>query len=418
MGGPRWQPLAPVPGPADGAAADAIRAAETALAQQKSLTAQVDLQVVTAVLNAHAAHADGAAALEALQNEIEAAVVTRTDLDTPAGARAFQRYLIDKLRDIRAVVETADLDATSKAALAAALASLYASSAPSEPSSAPDIDVAARPGPSPEPPPSPAVPQPGNDTGTPFQTDPGIPVDFGLDQPQMTEEIGPAPTEVGSPASPATPAAPTSAAPTPVAPTPTAMAAPPAGWGGGGFPAATIPSSGSLPTLPAAAPPDFPTRAIDDPPLRGAESKADPGAPDTADEKSGAPEASPGEGPPGDVLTIELPDGQRVTAPSPQLAAVIAAAVAGTPIPDAFSGQGISIPAPGSPVVAPVDPAVLVPGDIGVFGDRYALALGEGKALLDNQVQPIDGFGGRGLIGWQHPPEPVTTSPPGQNEQG
>lgn len=170
--------------------------------------------------------------------------------------------------------------------------------------------------------------------------------------------------------------------------------------------------------LPATALPDFPTHATDDPPLRGSESTADPGTPDTADEKPGGPEAGPGEGPPGGAITIELPDGQRVTAPSPQLAAVIAAAVAGTPIPDAFSGQGITIPAPGSPVVAPVDPAALVPGDVGVFGDRHALALGEGKALLDNQIQPIDGFGGRGLIGWQHPPESVTTSPPVQNEQG
>ena len=61
---------------------------------------------------------------------------------------------------------------------------------------------------------------------------------------------------------------------------------------------------------------------------------------------------------------------------------------------------------------------MLVPGDIGVFSDRHALALGDGKALLDNQIQAIDGFEGRGLIGWQHPPEPVTTSPPVQATQG
>jgi hypothetical protein len=75
-----------------GTAAEAIRAAEAALVRQNSVTAQVDLQMVTAVLNAHAARAGGAAALEGLQREIEAAVTTRTDLDTPAGARAFQRY--------------------------------------------------------------------------------------------------------------------------------------------------------------------------------------------------------------------------------------------------------------------------------------------------------------------------------------
>jgi hypothetical protein len=179
-----------------------------------------------------------------------------------------------------------------------------------------------------------------------------------------------------------------------------------------------MPSGGGLPTLPAASLPDFSTPANDEPPHRGAESKADPGTPDTADQKPSGIQAGPGEGSAADDLTIELPDGQTVTAPSPQLATVISAAVAGIPIPEAFSGQGITIPAPGSPVIAPVDPAMLVPGDIGVFSDRHALALGDGKALLDNQIQPIDGFEGRGLIGWQHPPEPVTTSPPVQAAQG
>jgi len=418
---PVTAPAAPVlvPDPAEGTAADAIRAAETALAHQKSLTAQVDLQVVTAVLNAHAAHADGAAALDSLQNEIESAVVTRTDLDTPAGARAFQRYLIDKLRDIRTVVETADLDATSKASLVAALASLYAASPsgsmlPAEPSAQAETHGTDRPLPPPELTPLQAVPQPRNDAVTPFSTDNGLPVDLGLDPPLIGEAIGSAPTEVGSPASTAAPVAPASTTLPPAA----AMTAPAAGWGGGGFPGATMPSGGGLPTLPAASLPDFSTHAGEALPHRGAESKADAEGSDTGDQKPGGAGAGPGEGSPADDLTLELPDGQSVTAPSPQLATVISAAVAGTPIPDAFSAQGITIPAPGSSVIAPVDPAMLVPGDIGVFSDRHALALGDGKALLDNQIQAIDGFEGRGLIGWQHPPEPVTTSPPVQATQG
>jgi hypothetical protein len=100
------------------------------LAHQNSTTAQVDLQVITAVLNAHASDVGARAVLDGLQRDVEAAVAGRTDLDTPAGARGFQRYLIDKLRDIRTVVETAGLDATSKAALVAALASLYATPCP------------------------------------------------------------------------------------------------------------------------------------------------------------------------------------------------------------------------------------------------------------------------------------------------
>ena len=61
----------PPPRTNTGAAANAIREAETALAHQNSTAAQVDLQVVTAVLNAHAANADGAAELDRLQREIE-----------------------------------------------------------------------------------------------------------------------------------------------------------------------------------------------------------------------------------------------------------------------------------------------------------------------------------------------------------
>src|ERR1700733_12792191 len=109
----------------EGEAADAIRDAEVALAHQNSATAQVDLQVVSAVLNAHERSTTGGEALDKLRDEIEAAVTTRSDLDTPAGARDFQRYLIGKLRDIRAVVASASLDDTSNSALMAAWTSLY-----------------------------------------------------------------------------------------------------------------------------------------------------------------------------------------------------------------------------------------------------------------------------------------------------
>src|SRR5271163_5312611 len=121
---------APAPEHQEGDAADAIRNAEVALAHQNSTTAQVDLQVVTAVLNAHQKTAAGTQALNRLQRDIEGAVATRSDLDTPAGARDFQRYLIGKLRDIRAVVAGASLDDTSNSALMAAWTSLYYSSKP------------------------------------------------------------------------------------------------------------------------------------------------------------------------------------------------------------------------------------------------------------------------------------------------
>ena len=116
------------PGASDreqGDAAEAIAGAEAALAHQNSASSQLDLQVISAIMNAHLKTVEGRDALTTLQRETEAAVQTRSDLDTPAGARDFQRFLIGKLRDIRAVVMNASLDDTSKSALMAAWTSLY-----------------------------------------------------------------------------------------------------------------------------------------------------------------------------------------------------------------------------------------------------------------------------------------------------
>lgn len=133
--------------------------------------------------------------------------------------------------------------------------------------------------------------------------------------------------------------------------------------------------------------------------------------PDVADESAG--DETAGAPPPADdPAVVDLPDGDTVTAPSPELAAAITAAVGGTPIPDAFRQQGISIPAPGSAVLAPLDPARLSPGDIGMLTDRHAVALGNGKALLDEQIQPLGSVMGPGFLGWQHPPEPHSTAAP------
>src|SRR5246127_1800013 len=109
----------------EGDAAQAMADAEAALAHQNSASSQLDMQVVSAILNAHLKAVEGREALTKLQRETEAAVVTRSDLDTPAGARDFQRFLIGKLKDIRAVVLNASLDDTSKSALMAAWTSLY-----------------------------------------------------------------------------------------------------------------------------------------------------------------------------------------------------------------------------------------------------------------------------------------------------
>lgn len=372
-----------VPAP-EGSAAEAIRTAETSLAQQNSLSAQVDLQVITAVLNAHATTAAGRSALDGLKTEIESAVTARTDLDTPAGARGFQRYLIDKLRDIRTVVETAGLDATSKAALAAALASLYvAATPPSRDSAEPWPDPIADP--SRRQPTEPA-------TASAPATDPGP--DPLLDQ-LLAEDPGAAPTDprpsnpslaapVAPPAMPSIPAMPTFGA-------------------GGGLPTGTPVGAGLIPS-----PSTDPTPAAD--PIAPAEHEP---APDQFDPAPDDPEDTQPVSDDESVI-VHLPDGDTVTAPSPELAAAITAAAAGTPIAEAYHQQGITIPPPGTPVAHPVEPARLTAGDIGMLTDRHAVALGNGKAVFNGKIEPISTVSGPSFLGWEHPPEPdsITAPPP------
>lgn len=398
-----------------GAAADAIRGAETALAQQNSTAAQIDLQVVTAVLNAHVTNAEGAAQLERLQRDVETAVLSRTNLDSPAGARDFQRFLGAKIRDIRTVVDTAGLDATSKAALAAALASLYASVTPppAQGDSAQGDSAQGEQGDR-----SPEV-QPAQDHSPSDDEQPGpaTPATFEL-PPDLSEfsEVTPYLTE-------AQPADEITAIPPPVIPQPAAAPIPapamtvpamaPAGpaWGGG----LPVGSGGGPSGLSTGTLPDFPT-----PDLSGPDPLPDrildpPDEWDPPDELDGAVEDGtddPGdESPPEDLTAVQLPDGTTVDAPSPEVAAAMTAAVAGTPIAEAFRQQGIIVPAPGSAVLAPIDPDQIVPGDIAVLADRHALALGTGRALLDGRIQTIADVTLPGFLGWLHPsvPGPPTT---------
>ena len=357
-----------------GDAADAIRNAEVALAHQNSTTAQVDLQVVTAVLNAHQKGAAGTEALTVLQRDIESAVTARSDLDTPAGARDFQRFLIGKLRDIRAVVASASLDDTSSSALMAAWTSLYNVGQPA------DAEAGGK-----------GVPvQPAGQTSVaPTEADAGGYLDDDVYPPFDDADSRPASTLAQEQPTPA--------------------------FGGGGFPggAATpglgIPGGFALPgPLPGSneAPRELDDAVTDDPEDRR------PTDEEGHDDAEPAAERPARSGP----TTVTLPNGDTLTAASPQLAAAIEAAAAGTPIAEAFQHEGITIPPPGTAVPDPVDPAQLAPGDIGMFTDRHALALGESRALVNGQIQHISTVTGPSFLGWEHPPVPVSaphkTEPP------
>ena len=382
----------------EGDAADAIRDAEAALAHQNSATAQLDLQVITAVLNAHQKTGEGREALTRLQEDVEAAVKTRSDLDTPAGARDFQRFLISKLRDIHAVVASADLDDTSTSALMAAWTSLYNSAKPG----AGDADEHHGPV-------GGLVSAPAESAGVSRSAAPDIGMDPYFDSllaDNPSPLAGDSPAQIPSPSPPMTSAMPSIPS-----------------FGGG-----AIPGGGAMPGW--ATPGGFPLSG----PLQGAAEERSPrdladalGESDRSedqpfsdkggDEQAEHEEPEPAAEPPASgPTTITLPDGGTVTPASPEIAAAIKAAVGGMPIADAFREQGITIPTPGTAVPEPLDPSRLTPGDIGMFTNRHALSLGESRALLDGQIQHISTVKGPSFLGWEHPPAPVTAAAPGRTD--
>jgi len=370
---------APTPIGHAGVAADAMKDAEEALARQNSLTAEVDLHVVAAIAGAHSDSEQGSEQLQSLQRDIENALRVRTDLDTPAGAREFQRYLIGKLREIGAVVETASLDGASKAALTSAWTALYRSSEHADPVEPQSVSLPA------------GRPEPAGAEEVALPS-------YGVN----STEFDPAPS--GYSLGPVTPA--------PGVPPPAPVVAP----------AQTMPMSGFAPAMPSAALPPMTlnrlphnidrmeyepdTEIPEEPPADDVE----PASPEIADQPE-EPERAPD---PGAAVRVALPDGSAVNAPSPVLAAVMRAALAGTPLPEAFRAQGIAIPAPGSAVGVPVDAARVVAGDVGMFMERQALALDAQRALLGGRIQPVGAITGPSFLGWLHPPaaRSETASPP------
>lgn len=384
-----------------GAAADAIRDAEAALAHQNSATAQLDLQVITAILNAHLTAVDGRQALDDLQHDVEAAVQTRTDLNTPAGARDFQRFLIGKLNDMHAVVARANLDDTSKSTLMAAWTSLYNASKtgqddpnPGQPPRAAATGASSR----------------GDSRETSLLPDAGI--DPHLDA-LLADDPGPLPGDLpgarAPTAMPATPSLPSVGSPG--MPSGATMPGSAPAWGApGGFALPGFLPGGSEEPAPDSL--DDEPAALDDSAGKdqsGEHAVHDENRAEEDVESPAAPESLPA-GP----TTVTLPDGDTVTAASPQLAAAIKAAAGGAPIADAFRQQGITIPPPGTAVTQPVDVSRVGPGDIGMFTDRHALALGREKALLNGQIQHISTVSGPSFLGWEHPPASATAPASGE----
>ncbi|EUA13567.1 hypothetical protein I545_4672 [Mycobacterium kansasii 662] len=362
------------------------------------MSSQLDLQVVSAILNAHLTAVEGRDALNQLQQETEAAVRTRSDLDTPAGARDFQRFLIGKLRDIREVVANASLDDTSKATLMAAWTSLYNASKNEAGAVGPGPATPAR-----------AAGDGGGQLADLLSDDPLLD-SLLFDDPALPDGEAPMPGG-SSPApqmAPTTPGIPNLGG-VPMPGLPTGATSPMPGLGWGGSPLSGL-LRGSEPGLADrdereldSGDPDHERAGHADDPTENREDRGDTDAQPSPDKPD-----SPPTGP----TAVTLPNGETVTAANPQLAAAIKAAAGGVPIPDAFQQQGIALPPPGTPVTDPIDPARLEPGDIGFFVDRHTLALGRDKALLDGQIQQVSSIGGPSFLGWEHPPATATSTGP------
>jgi Domain of unknown function (DUF4226) len=103
-----------------GTSVGAIQARQAALAKHHDAVAEADRVLAEALAGAHAAMRESVRRLDAIADEIERAVPGQADLaiDTPLGAREFQRFLLAKQREIAAVVTDAhELDRAKRAVL-------------------------------------------------------------------------------------------------------------------------------------------------------------------------------------------------------------------------------------------------------------------------------------------------------------
>jgi hypothetical protein len=103
-----------------GGGVEAIGARQAALSARHAASADADRALVAALAGAHAATVESIRRLDAIAAEIDGAVTNQAALalDTPTGAREFQKFLIAKQQEISAVVSHArGLDGSTTAAL-------------------------------------------------------------------------------------------------------------------------------------------------------------------------------------------------------------------------------------------------------------------------------------------------------------
>lgn len=103
-----------------GPSVPAIQARQSAMATRHDSVAEADRALMEVLASAHAATRESIRRLDAIADEIERAVPQHRSLalDTPMGAREFQKFLVAKQREITAVVADArELDRAKTAVL-------------------------------------------------------------------------------------------------------------------------------------------------------------------------------------------------------------------------------------------------------------------------------------------------------------
>lgn len=111
-----------------GHSATAVRAAQTALSSRTAGATEADRALAEALAGAHAAAVEALRRLGEIEADIESVVAHQETLalDTPAGARELQRFLIAKQRDIVAIISTNAAEDEAKMAVLEGLSARYA----------------------------------------------------------------------------------------------------------------------------------------------------------------------------------------------------------------------------------------------------------------------------------------------------
>jgi hypothetical protein len=412
-----------------GRAAEAVRKLHEDLKNRYSDISDAEGRLSEVLLTARATTAEGQRKLQAVQQTIVAAIDNPAlALDTPAGEQAFLKFLRGQVAAIGDIVASGTLSAEDQRKAVEALTDLYA------------LDQQATDSPA-----SSSAPTALGDDGgaAPPAEAAAVPADLGLGPLEPMPDPTLSDLGLGTMAGPI-PADPMASLASAL---PAAMGAfpPPMGLGAdplsalGGLAGAAAPLAGLASQL--QPPPPEPTETTEPAEATDEDTSEDTG--DTSDDEDGADEAADGEAPavseasaaapPPDTdttatepppptaapvaatlppTTVQLPDGSTANAKTAALAEAVKSHLGGTPVEESYRQAGLELPPPGTPVTNPIDPTALSCGSIGMFEDRYVVALSSAKALQDGDVVPLSAVAsGPGFLGWMDPSARANTAP-------